>query len=301
MVGVVDELLSGPRRDALIAALRAEPSWRQSLETLARYRALAPGAPEAYLDAADWLMENDEANAVAELESRARAPDAADVEREKAQAKARRADGTTLRAVKEHLAVATARVERARNAGHPPTLAVALAAAANLEIILAGYEKSPERVRRAVTYAREAKQSAPELVGDAGLGGALVAAALFEAIVESGSAGDAVLEMMLDDGMMVALHALLDDTRHATVLAALRKRPELAEAVELLLSPTIPRSSGFSWVVGKVAQNDALQKAGKSGLQARPWTLSYYRMRAKLAGPGSADEKAAMLVELAMK
>jgi tetratricopeptide (TPR) repeat protein len=300
-VGVIDEVLSGPKRDVIIAALRADPAWRQSLETLAHFRALAPGAAEAYLDAADWLMEIDDAKAVAELESRARAPDAADLERERAQAKARRTDGTTIRGLKEHVAIATARIERARNAGHAPTLAVALVAAGNLEVVLAGYEKSPERVRRAVTYAREAKQIAPELLGDAALGGVLVAAALFEAAAESGTAGEALHELMLEDGMMVALHALLGDAQYAGTLAALRKRPELAEAVQLLLSPSIPRASVFSWVVGKVAESDALQKAGSAGLQARPWTLSYYRMRAKLSGPGSPDEKTAVLVEQAMK
>lgn len=294
-----ERILAGPSRDKLLAALRAEPAWRQGVESLARYRTLAPGAEDAALETLEWLVETDDAKGIAELEANARAPDPADVARARAQRKATRADGSALRAVREQRAAVEARIARARKGGHGPTIALALYSAADLEYVIASLEEPPGGATKAVEHAREALALAPDLVGEGALGGALLYAALVATAHDGGAPGKAALTELVEDGYLCVLHRLVTAPDRAALLTALRGRAEVAEALKLLRSPRNSRFGFYSLLAGRVGPDADLEKLGRAGLASRPWMLQAQRVRARLGGPGSVGEKElAVLQEL---
>jgi cellulose synthase operon protein C len=291
--GVVATLADGPLHDDVIAALRADPSFRRSLDLSQSQQALAPQSADAYQRPLKWLSWSRDDKGLADLAKRIDALPALDGGDEAARRASweSRAKDEQLKPLQER-AVANAKevLARAKQSGHGPTLAIAWM---ELSEALAGLDAvapSADRQDEMLDASRKAAAAWPEGGMDDAPSGLLLYIGVLRAAAECpplAKAHDAE-GRIYDLGMVV--HRALGGPDGEAILAALHKRPELGEAARLRRSRALARPSLFDVILAEAAGDADLARAA-DGAFARADLGAFYAVELKLA-PGQAKEKA---------
>jgi hypothetical protein len=294
---VLDAVLRGPLREEAMAALRKDPGVHRSLDLAQEEQALAPQKQEGYERQLRWLSWLDDARALGEMEKRLAALPPFDAsaiaegrrsrtEKTKA-ALERTASAETVKRAEEMLA-------RVEHGGHEPTLAAARLVVARHRSALARVERTPEGADAALDAARKAALGWPE----GGMDDLLVPALVGAALVHAAADAPALAKVLDTEGRLygtgMLLHRATSGPDAAAVLAALRRRPEMAEAVQRRKARAGKRPDVTDVVLARVSGDAELEQAAAPALQ-NPVFVSLAQIAATLA-PGQEVEK----VELAL-
>jgi hypothetical protein len=280
-----------------MAALRKDPGVHRSLDLAQEEQALAPQKQEGYERQLRWLSWLDDARALGEMEKRLAALPPFDAlaiaegrQTRTAKTKAaleRTAAAETVKRAEEMLA-------RVEHGGHEPTLAAARLVVARHRSALARLDRTPEGADAALDAARKAALGWPEGGMDDLLVPALVGAALVHAAADAPALGKVLDTEGRLYGTGMLLHRATSGPDAAAVVAALRRRPELAEAVQRRKARAGKRPDVTDVVLARVSGDAELEQAAAPALQ-NPTLVSLAQIAATLA-PGQEVEK----VELAL-
>jgi hypothetical protein len=152
-------------------------------------------------------------------------------------------------------------LQRVEQGGHAPTLAAARYLLAQHRAQLLDVDRAPEQVEPMLEAARRAAQGWPEGGAAEELPALLVAAATARAAAEVPAVKNALdVESKSYSGGML-LRRLTTGLQGVEVLAALRKRPEIAEAARLRKAQGSKRPTLFNFMLARVAGDAELEQA----------------------------------------
>jgi hypothetical protein len=285
-------LLSGPQRDAVLAAVRSEPLLLRAAQIDRQAEVLAPQRIDAYDHELDLTYLTDDDQAVLDLEARLKAQPTLDVEEEKRRF-ARYMAGEFEPQTRQFLSGELAREAKALEDAHKrhDTRAegfLLFLRGASLE--RRGYETG--ELADLVESARvleEARRRVPEL-GQSGRLWSLAVLAVARA-AESDAGVAKLWKERRGYNIELLLLALRDGAGGTQRLAALRKQPELGEAAALARADVSQPPAMSLLVLARVAGDEALA-AREAPVLMRPSALATKRIRARLRGfqPGSQIE-----------
>jgi hypothetical protein len=293
---LADALLLGPLGPEVAKALQSEPALRRSLDVSRQEQVLSPQNADAYKRQLWWLRATEDAEGLAGLRSRLdalAALDAGDREESRRTWLAGTKDAEHRRRFERALKRAEDRVERARQAGHAPTLAAAHLLQADAHADLARMTSDPAGFAAALQACRRAQAAWPQaglevnfvnatLVTLAGLRAAEGVPSLKAAWAKEGRVY----------GPYMLLHRASQGPDGAAVVAALRRTPELTEAATLARIPSARRPTLNAWIVARLAGDAALESAARRAF-SRPDVSAALGIDVKL-DPGNLDDQAAL-------
>ena len=290
-VGLFSTLVRGAHREALLGALRAHPAFLRARSVNEQEQVLAPRKPAASQRLVRWLGWMGDAAGLQALAERLEQtpPDLGSLAAEREEWRSGRRDALWRTRLTEARALVQARVARARSKGHAPTLAAALLLLAEAEQDLARVEGGPAGLDRAVTACREAVRLWPGVGLESDLADALMLAAAEHAAESSsewrarwtaGQRSSTVSWLLLEASR---------DPRGGPAVAAVRARPELAEALALRASVAASRPEIGHLVLAR-ALGDTAAASAASAVAARPEVGPELRLAA-LFEPDGAEER----------
>ncbi|MEZ4335062.1 MAG: hypothetical protein R3B82_00350 [Sandaracinaceae bacterium] len=257
---LVGWLLDGPRHDATLAALRADPQHRHARELTQQEQVLAPQRPRGWEREWRWATDADDLPARRALLSRIREVSnidhslASDARRERTEAQR----ATLRRELDASVAEADAIVEAARRTRHAPTTAAALQLVSTVLLARAWETSSVEDAARAVATAREAR-SAWDGFGDGQLPWALLVQAAMQLAAEQ-----PVMQATLDEHRTeMSITYLLEAAarRSPNVITALQESALLDEACDLRAAEPPERLHLGDILLGELAAHPGLTGA----------------------------------------
>ena len=261
---LLGEMLDGPLRDEVLAALRKDPSIRRSLDVAVEEQALAPQKSSGYERQITWLSWNDDANALVEMSKRLAAMPPFDASA-LAEGRRVRREGTKDALTRAMLAQNEARAEdtvrRAERTGHAPTLAAARLLLATQRASVASMEPTKERLDAMIEPARQAAQGWAESGAEDTLALLLAMAALERAGAESPAIGKLLAADRRIYGTTALIHRALGGPDGAAALEALRKQPEMLEAARLRKPRTLTRPRTLDVVLARIAGDAEMERS----------------------------------------
>jgi hypothetical protein len=269
---VLSALLEGPLRGEVLAALRKDRGFQRSLDLAAEEQALAPQRPVGYQWQLYWLTITEDTAALEAMEKRLAAMPPFDASAT-AESRRRRRDDAQMQVRKTHARQLVERaeqtVQRVEQGGHAPTLAAARFLLAEHRARLLELDRAPEHVEPMLEVARKAAQGWPEGGAAEGLPSLLISAATARAAAEVPAVKTALdAEGRIWSGGML-LHRLTTGPQGAEVLAALRQRPEIAEAARLRKARGSNRPSLYDLMLARVAGDAELEQAAAAAFDRR--------------------------------
>jgi tetratricopeptide (TPR) repeat protein len=258
-------LSRGPLRDTLRKALAAQADFVRARIVSEREAVLSPRKPDVAMRRTRWLDWMGDADGLRVLAERLgqSPPDVGAFAAEKEAWRAGRRDATWLPRLTQARALAETRVTRARASKKAPTLAAALILLADNEESLARMEPGAVGIDRAVAACREAVAMWPEAgleetLADSLLLGAAVHAAEsspeWRARWESGRRVSSVPWLLLEASR---------DPRGGPAVAAVKARPELAEALALRRAASARQPEVGHLVLARAVGDAALENAAR--------------------------------------
>ena len=284
-------LTRGTLRDTLRKALAAQADFVRARIVSEREAVLSPRKPNVAMRQTRWLDWMGDAEALRALAERLgqAPPDVGAIAAEKEAWRAGRRDATWRPRLVQARALAETRVTRVRTSRNAPALAAALVLLADAEESLAKMEPGTVDIDRAVAACREAVTAWPEAGLEETLADVLLASAAAHA-AESSPEWRARWEA----GRRVSsvswlLFEASHDPRGAPALAAVKARPELAEALALRRTASARQPEIGHLVLARAVGDAALEKAARL-VTARPDVEPELRL-ATLFDPDGAEAK----------
>ncbi len=260
---LLDLLLDGPDRQAVEAALRAEPALRRSVEVVRQEQMLAPQAAQGYrLELQVSRLLGDDP-AILRLLERLRRIDI-DPDPDMVRWLDGEDDGRYLRNMLRNLTTAERVVADARRRGEPRTLAGALVLEAQAHGALTVLEDPAERAALAVSRLREAASLLPTPGVRRRLAGALIALAFGRAMAQVPALAATWQRDRRTVPIPLQIHRLLGAAGDSG-RAALLGRGELADARPLLAGPG-PDPDLHDWIYARLLGDTAVEAALKAAL-----------------------------------
>ncbi len=261
---VLAALASGPLRAEVVAALRRDPSMRRSLDLTREQQALAPQIAASYEREIRWFGFTDDTDGLLSLQRRLAAMPPFDTS---ASAEARKTaqehtkDARDKALIVETVALARATVDRARRAGHDPTTAAALLVLLEHTGSRVYLDPTPANIDAMLDTAREAARLWPEGGAVESLPGVLLGAALWRAAPESPPVARAIAADERVHGLAMLIQRMITGPDGDAALAALRQRPELAEAARLMKAGGVKRPDLLDVVLARASGDAELERA----------------------------------------
>jgi len=269
-------MTTGPLRDPVLEALRREPSFQRQLDVTRQEQILAPQKPAPYLRLLGWLRwSRDTAGleALTRLVDQVSAIDQGDPELVKAwRSGARDAQGRVDAG--KQLQRSEERLRRVARLAHPPTVACAYLLHADDLDTVAFYDSSVDSYAASADAYRRALASWPDSGAAIGLSDALMKVAAWRAAGSSAALKAALEKERRIYGMTTMLYRAATGPAGADVLRALRRQPELAEAARLRRLATTRLLGTTDWMVAKLADDAALEKAAEPAFARADLSLS---------------------------
>lgn len=293
---VLDALLASPQRDEVIAAMRRDPSLRRSLDKSQDEQTLAPQKASGFARQARFLEATGDEKGIGDLEKRIDALPPLDTGGERtarADFESKAKDEVNAELQVNAVAAARARLARAQPAGHGPTIATAWMLLGDELVRLAFFKPTEAMLDEAIEAQRKAVTAWPE----GGFQSSLVEALLLAA-VHRGAAESPALRKLYDEELRVyALPVLVDRAigggSGAEILAALRRRPEVAEATLVLKKARAGRKPSLLDVAFAELSGDAALEPLAMAAFARPELGLELSLDSKLS-PGQRREQGAL-------
>lgn len=266
VASLVDSLVSGPLRAEVSEAARRDPSLRAAIERARKIQALAPQNEAGYRHEETCLFWTNDLRGVAELAARL-TPSPVDFEHE---ADERRAyergdkDGELRAATAEYVERSRARLGRVRALGHAPTLAAAAFLHGEALRLRATVDPAPALLDEMAGAYREAAGGWPAAGFDEDLRQALLAVAAVRASEGSSVLREAWLTGQRRSSFAMALSRAARGPGGPEALAALRARPELAEAVRSYKAAPSARPSMSDWLLAELAGDAEMARAASA-------------------------------------
>ncbi len=261
---VLAALLAGPLHDDVVAALRQDPSMRRALDVTQEEQTLAPQKADGYARQIRWLGNIEDDKALVALQRRLSTMprfDTAAAEEARKTAEEHTRDARDKAMLAETITRARETVERARRAGHDPTTAAALVVLFGQVAGRMRFDPTAADIDLMVDTARQAAQLWPEGGMAEALPGALLLAGLYRAAVDSPPIARAIAADARGYGTAMLLQRMMTGPDGAAVVAALRARPELAEAARLRLARGLKRPGLTDVVLARASGNAELEQA----------------------------------------
>jgi hypothetical protein len=158
-------------------------------------------------------------------------------------------------------------VDRARHAAHEPTLAAALLVLAEHAGGRFYYDPTPANVDAALDATRKAAQLWPDGGTADALPSALVVAAILHAAVDSPPVARAVDADLRVHATPTLIHRMITGPDGEAALAALRRQPELAEAVRLRKAHPPRRQGLLDVALARVSGDAELEQAAAAAFK----------------------------------
>jgi hypothetical protein len=242
---------------------------------------MAPQRVEVYTNQITWLDRFDDHAGLEALLARLQRVenlDTATGEEQRRQYLAGQHDERSLRAGHTQLRRLELIGERLGSGATPATRAALSLLLANAHDTLATYEAPREHIRRRVALLQQAHELFPELAANRYLPSSLTELALHEAADECPELAARMQRDWRAQGTVALLHEVLV-SGDAAALAALRKRPELAQAAQQRLAlidggddPGTP-----DWVLAALVNDGKLAEAARAA-----WAASDLKARTKI-------------------
>ncbi len=260
---IVNSMLDGPQHDAVLEALLQDSDLRRGRELARQQQLLGPHRPDGYVQELGWYLWREDLEKLRDLKARVEGAGGIDTSRTAKQIEVR-LSGEKDAENRDDLAGQLAAI-RARRAALPQgtgasTVAVSWLLESQAEDNLAEIDGLPN-ARTAVEALRQARAAWPGIGATRSLAASLVKLAVLEAAETEPALQQAWAQSYRRLGINLTLNQLMD--QQAAVADALRARPELAEAVELLLPISVRRPALQDHVVGRLTGNDELSAAGR--------------------------------------
>lgn len=261
---MLDAVLHGPLRDEALGALRKDPSFHRALDLTQEEQALAPQRQEGYERLIRWLSWSDDEKGLTDLQQRLAGMPAFDASAV-AEARASRDDKAKDDLDKAIVAQTVKRAEdlvaRLEHGADDRTLSAARLVLGLHRNQLAHLDPTVERADAAVDACRKAAQGWPEGGADDYLSATLAWAALVRAAPESGAVAKIISTDRRDYGTAMLLVRAASGPDGAGALAALQRRPEIAEAARVRKARASKRPEILDAVLARVAGDPELEQA----------------------------------------
>jgi hypothetical protein len=266
---LVGTLADGPLREEVLAALRTEASLRRSREVTKQEQVLAPRRQSSYERDLRWatLTEDREAlQGVHERLHRLEQLDSTHQDEARGRWVSGESDEELRRSFEASLEGADAILAAARRTRHSPTLAAAHLLRATALANISKIQPSVESTTEAVAALREAARAWPEIGLERSIAWALVEVARQRAIEEVPAlrARWRERERIMTPMMLLYELTTADDGREG--LEALRRQPELAEALDLMRNNPPRQPSLSDWLLARVAGETELVASREAAL-----------------------------------
>lgn len=261
---ILGSLLEGPLRERVVEALQRDPSIRRARQLGEQEQVLAPQKQQAYRRQLLWLAWNRDESGLRELEKRLAAMppfDSGDVADQRRKIEAGSKDEQHAKSIGQWVSRTQEMVKRAEKSGHGPTLAAALLRQGDAMATRTVFVRDDAELDAMIDCYRRAAVAWPE----AGLARELPAALSLVAFLRTMQAMPTLRKAWDEqarrhDVLSIALQ-LASSPEGAGVLEAMRKRPELVEAVEIAkASPGSSPTKGH-WLLARVAGDAELERA----------------------------------------
>ncbi len=276
---LVGALIGGPRQDEVRQALKVSQPVRRTVELLRQQQVLGPSRPESYSSLLRWHRRHRDVSSLEEM-GRILTTVEIDLSDSKAAA-ARYIDGSDDESHVENMdqrlrhyeTVVAGLGARAR----PSTRAAIRYLHADMKRTRADFRRDPAELREAIELYASAQAQWDALSG-LKQASALVTVAILDAGSEALTQAHEQHSRRLGlDGLLARL--LEED---GAALAALRARPEVAQAVALRQGLPADQLRAFDWLLGRVASDSALTTAAAAAL-SRPVVRMGYDLDAQLS------------------
>jgi cellulose synthase operon protein C len=269
---LVGSMLAGPLRAEVLRALERDPSFRRSLEVHRTEQILAPTKAAAYDASVQWLRWSRDARGLAALWQRVDALPPVTGNEDEASRRSWEAgerDDSIRKQLTGWLSSSQERVARAQQSGHKPSHAAALALHADLLERQAAIDSTLPTIDAAIEAYRKATQLWPDGGYSGDLGVALVTAGVLRAAEASPPLKAAWLESRRHLRALDIAFLAATGSSGPEVLAALRARPELAEAARLQAASPDPTPGVWDWMLASLVGDKDFQ-ARSAPAFARP-------------------------------
>lgn len=296
--GMLNSLATGDQREAVLTALRREPSMQQGLELLRQAAVLSPERVDLYAREADALDRIDDLEALQRLHGRlARAPrlDTSSYLARMARWVSGAEDAEARRGATSAVAEAARVVTEAEAAHHAPTLALALEANAGALLRRAQFTRSADDARASVELFRRAAATWSGVDAPRTRAITLIESALLSSLDSNAAlrrAYDADWRTYRTDQVLLRLR----DTgaEGVAALATLRARSEVEEALTLLRAAAAARPGSGDLIMGRAFGDDALVTAAR-GVTAREVVRESLAITAIVRPTPAARERVALI------
>ena len=287
-------LLAGTSlRPRVTAAVKKNPAFRRMFTLLDRYVVLAPRSPFGYQTLVAWYdLLDDEARLVTVRDAVARQGDFDTTEADALRASyvAGEDDEKLLQDLDGEFANARALLDKAPARG--PARAAGEALIGRLMENRGDLTSDRADLEQAVAAYRRARTAWPQLGVEQWLATALVQVAIIKAAGQSPELAAQWDRGRRVHGAALVLHQAMAGEHGATITAALRKQPELAEAARLARESAVHLPGLSDWVLGRIAGDGELEAAGAAWFQRPSKRLSIEI--AALLEPGNASSVATL-------
>lgn len=248
--------LDGSLRAEVMAALEKDPNQQRMLEISRRVQVLAPQRTEAYRRELEWYEERDDSKALGELRARLEAMKPFN-EQNTTDARAAWVQGERDAELgwmlKQQADLWRNTIPTLEKTARPPTVAAAWLVFASLLYRRMWLDASTESIDEMVRAYRRARELWPEGISERPLSGALFTAAIGKARFSSPALAKAWEADRRTISYSRLAYRAAQGPNGEEVLAALRKQPELAEAVALRRGKLDGKPSVSDWIMGRLA------------------------------------------------
>jgi len=265
---ILADLKVGEAGPKLMAAAKTNVALNRSEVLLREQQVLSPKDTRGFSEAASrYALLDDEAKLLAmrdALRARKTAFEGSDP-KVRAEYLSGKRDAKQLADAAREIKRAGRRIARAKRKRHKPTLAVALVKLGRDQMSRAYTSDDPAHTEQAIKTFRAAAKLWPALDTPDSIAWAMLRLAVQNAAAESPDVKKRWDKERRRYSVAMFFHHVLEDKDAASIVAALRKQPQIAEAAQMMVGPTT-QADGRLLPIGRLANNQALQAKGKKGM-----------------------------------
>ncbi|HEV8245733.1 MAG TPA: hypothetical protein VGP93_08190 [Polyangiaceae bacterium] len=269
---VVDWLAHGQHREALLSALRQQPSFGRAREAMRQARVLGPNWIDSYESDLHWLTLFEDGAALRALKQQIESAsklDLADRQRMEEAWESGALDVQRRQALDGALTRSARMLESAQGAKTPAARAVLYALMADNTEDLASLGIDPNLAQKAAELYRKASSEWPDLGLQARVATALLRAACLRVVASDSAATRAFRH----DGLTMTLWRWTKAS-DKTKLDAFKAQPELEEALRLQAELPDSELSHLSYLLATLRDNPALAARSRQRITQEPMLLS---------------------------
>ena len=264
---ILPELLDGPLRGEVLAALDGSPSLRQALEIARREQVLAPQKTSAYARELQWLADRKDVAGLAAFRARLEAMPAFledDANASRSFWTSGEHDAEINREIGRAVKKTRALVDKLEKTARGPTRAAAwLMYRRTLGLMVMG-DPSKENLTQLAEASQRAVSAWPEAIVDDSAAANLALQVILDARAKSPALSKAYDEKRRFMSPLLIAYEASEGPSGAEILAALRAHPSLGQAASKRRGNTKGTPRVSDWILARLAGDAALEKEAEA-------------------------------------